>query len=425
MRTSNIRLLSALSALLSLSSCYRFKECGTEYGDCPESYVCVGYSAGTPGRCELTSRDDVVVDADGGTTGSCTFVQALFGTEKNSFFGNAVASNGQSVLIGAVGGAAPIGRAYLYDGGGFSFAANSSFSQAVMVNASAVSGSFGRSVAMMGNQAIVSGVKGWSLYQDSGGGWTYRSTSSVAAGEAKALAFDGTYVAVGVLSTDNSVELRRLSDGMLCNTIRPSSGMPLSGFGEALAIANNTLLIGAYGGAGEGSVQSSALACPGDAANAQKILAMGGSTNFGKAIAASGAQLLVGAPAQAGNAPSFYTYVASGRTWPADLNGPSRDHGAAGAFEVGDALAIDSNLVVVGTPGLSGGAGGATIYRRAGDSWVLLSEITADFPGRSAADHLIDLGRSVAVSGSLVIIGAPSSEKSGTATGAALIYRCQ
>jgi hypothetical protein len=328
-----------------------------------------------------------------------------------------------TVLIGAVGSESPAGRAYLYDLTAGQLTPNASFTQQVNAQRASVSGSFGRSLAFFGSQAVVAGLKGWVSFQGSGTSWTYRASGMLAAGEGKAVATDGTYVALGVLGANTTVELRQLADGALCKTITPSGGQPLSGFGEALAIAGGTLFIGAYGG---GMIQKAPLDCPGGSESAQRVQLMPSTTGFGKSLGVSGSTLVAGAPNQWNAGPSFFTYVKqSGGDWQPEVNGPSRDHGSGGAFELGDALAIDDDLVVVGAPGLAGGSGGATVYQRQGPQWVALAEISAEFPGRDATEQLTDLGRSVAVSGGLVVVGAPASTTNLVATGAALVYRCQ
>lgn len=422
MQSRALVLATCLPALLFAGSCQRLKECGQGYGTCPTQYTCVDESPGSPGRCELVEPGSVPTDRT--KPKSCSFVQALFGTADQSFFGNAVATNGQSVLIGAVGSESPAGRAYLYDLTAGQLMPNASFTQQVNAQRASVSGSFGRSLAFLGNQAVVAGLKGWVSFQGSGTSWTYRASGMLAAGEGKAVATDGTYVALGVLGANTTVELRQLADGALCKTITPSGGQPLSGFGEALAIAGGTLFIGAYGG---GMIQQMALNCPGGSESAEKIQSiLGKAGGFGKSLGVSGSTLVGGTPSLSNVGPSFFTYVKqSGGDWQPEVNGPSRDHGSGGEVELGDALAIDGDLVVVGAPGLAGGSGGATVYQRQGPQWVALAEISAEFPGRNATEQLTDLGRSVAVSGGLVVVGAPASTTNLVPTGAALVYRCQ
>ena len=89
----------------------------------------------------------------------------------------------------------------------------------------------------------------------------------------------------------------------------------------------------------------------------------------------------------------------------------------------GLALDIDGNYAIVGAPSdflASGVQGAAYIYRREGNDWVQEAKLTAD--DLSGGD---DFGRSVAIHGNRVVVGAFSANASDSvrSTGAAYVFR--
>jgi len=91
--------------------------------------------------------------------------------------------------------------------------------------------------------------------------------------------------------------------------------------------------------------------------------------------------------------------------------------------QFGFALAMDGDLMVVGSPHDEGnlvGSGAAYLYKRTSampDEWTLLSKLVAD---DGATDDTF--GYSVAISGSTVVIGAPLDWDNGTRSGSAYVF---
>ncbi len=159
---------------------------------------------------------------------------------------------------------------------------------------------------------------------------------------------------------------------------------------------------------------------------------------FGHSVAISGTTVVVGAWAEdspgAGvngnqgdgenNSGAAYVFELPGLTWEQTtyLKAFLNDDGTGNQF--GDAVAIESDLIVVGAPledsdstGVNGSqqnigagnSGAAFVYRRAGSTWVAQSYLKASNTG--FGDRF---GEAVAVSGETAIIGAPEEDSGAT-----------
>jgi hypothetical protein len=142
---------------------------------------------------------------------------------------------------------------------------------------------------------------------------------------------------------------------------------------------------------------------------------------FGSAIAISADTLVVGAAQEDGinnatqDAGAVYVFVRSGGLW--SQQALLRPAGAAAGDRHGDAVAIDGDLALVGMPrGLGVGPGKVVAWRRIGTSWV---EETV--PRGSVWASGDSAGQSVAVDADVLVVGSPNAE--GFAEGVALVYR--
>lgn len=230
------------------------------------------------------------------------------------------------------------------------------------------------------------------------------------------------------------------------------SGNPGAGdrFGAAVAVAGDTVVVGAYG---EDSNSTGANSIPNELASGSgaayvftrsgsdwtqhaylKAGNTGAGDEFGKAVAVSGESVIVGAPAEdsgtagvnpvsnesANYAGAAYVFSRSGIVWTQQAFLKAGNPGVNDGF--GEAVAISGDLVVVGATGESGNstvvngpsnenalyAGAAYIFRRDSAGWVQLAYLKA-----SNSQSLDFFGLSVAISGNTVVASAPS-EGSGT-----------
>jgi len=136
---------------------------------------------------------------------------------------------------------------------------------------------------------------------------------------------------------------------------------------------------------------------------------------FGAAIAVSGDTLAVGAPGQ--SPPAVYVFIRSGSTWVQQAKLVAT--GSASGAGFGRMLALAGDHLAVGAPGADARAGAVYVFDRAASAWTQ----TVRF---AAADTIAgdDFGRSMAISGDTLVVGAPL-KSSGTghfANGAAYIF---
>jgi len=142
--------------------------------------------------------------------------------------------------------------------------------------------------------------------------------------------------------------------------------------------------------------------------------------NFGCAVSTNGTMAIVGAYSKQGvlgDDGAVYVFVRSGSTWAApyrllpDVPGwPSRHFGAA--------VAMDGTTAVVGAPWATDG-GSAYVFYHDGSGWTQQSRLVG-----SPTDSGENFGRSVAISGDTVIVGA-NYEDHGTvqSAGAAYVFK--
>ncbi|HEV7783663.1 MAG TPA: hypothetical protein VGO58_20480 [Chitinophagaceae bacterium] len=158
----------------------------------------------------------------------------------------------------------------------------------------------------------------------------------------------------------------------------------------------------------------------------QKLLDPAGAIGdqLGYSVAISGNFAIVGAPYDdvgADNAQgSACVFRYNGTSWVfqqkiTDATGAADDH-------FGITVSISGTHLIIGTPdddaGVNADEGSASVYNYNGTSWVLKSKLLS--PTGEAGDSF---GQGVAVSGSLLAIGAPYDDDGGTNSGSVSYYR--
>jgi hypothetical protein len=146
--------------------------------------------------------------------------------------------------------------------------------------------------------------------------------------------------------------------------------------------------------------------------------------SFGTSVGVSGNLAVVGAPGQ--SAQPFFAYAYDGTSWGMGPQ-PGALSGSATSDGWGQSVAIDGSLLAVGAPGASGGLGHVRVYQYLNGAWNTL--LDADPPANNAtvqfSGTMARFGSAVAVSGDLVVVGAPAATASAQSfAGAALVYRC-
>ncbi len=171
-----------------------------------------------------------------------------------------------------------------------------------------------------------------------------------------------------------------------------------------------------------------------DVNSAEVALGFGGSTKiqandgsagdqFGGSVAISGTTVIVGANANAANSSrngAAYVYVLSGGGWTLQQKLTPNDGEADDAF--GSYVAISGDTAVIGafgdTVSTNVNQGSAYVFVRSGPTWSFQQKLTA---GDGAANDIF--GRSVAISGESIVIGAASADgTSSVDQGAAYVF---
>ena len=232
------------------------------------------------------------------------------------------------------------------------------------------------------------------------------------------VAIDGDTALVGAYGTtvdgheqQGAAYVFTKADGVwnLSATLTASDGTAFDIFGERVALSGNVAAIGAYQaddakgavyvftGSGSHWTQKARLVADDGAAN----------DCLGWSLAVTGQHVLAGAPfVVTGNAETgaIYSFAPSGGTWAQTQKLVPDDSNSGDEF--GSTVAADGTTAVVAADGALVGAnygqGAAYVYSLSRDTWTQQAKLIAD-------DGVTDdnFGRSVAVSGSTVLVGAP------------------
>ena len=191
-------------------------------------------------------------------------------------------------------------------------------------------------------------------------------------------------------------------------------------FGAYLALDASTALIGAWrhtpsGGTTEqGAVY--AFTGSGSSWGTPTELTAPGSYRLGTAVALSGSTAVVGALYQNNGEGAAYVFTSNGSSWSAPTMLSASDPAPDDYF--GASVAVSATTVVVGA--LQHRTEGAVyVFSQSGNTWVQLSELVD--PGPATDDR--DFGRSVAIDGPTLIVGASAQTVNGnTLQGAAFVF---
>ena len=203
-------------------------------------------------------------------------------------------------------------------------------------------------------------------------------------------------------------------------------------FGESVAISGDLVVVGAYGNDAAGSDSGSVYVFRTTNGGASwtetaKLVASDGAKweYFGRSVAISGDLVVVGAVADDdddSNPGSAYVFRTTddGASWTQTAKLLASDAAAGDRF--GDPVAIRGDLVVVGAFGDDHAgvlSGSAYAWRTTDDgaSWTQTAKLVAS--DAAAEDYF---GRSVAISGGLVVVGAYGNDDAGSRSGSAYVF---
>ncbi|MEQ1751158.1 MAG: MBG domain-containing protein, partial [Prosthecobacter sp.] len=375
------------------------------------------------------------------------------GPTASDWFGNSVAISGTRVVVGAHGdntGATDAGSAYVYDLSSITPASP----VATLNNPRSSEGDhFGKSVAISGARVVVgtnlvagSRNEGCAYVYDLSSGTPTLPMAELANPVQSAydnfgysVAISGMRVVVGDYLASNDASLGGsayvydLSGGApAVPVVTMNNPTPAAGdfFGWSVAISGARAVVGAFqddtGASGAGSAYIYDLSSsdstlpvvtennPGPSSN----------DNFGNTVAISGNFMVVGAPYDndtgMDNAGSAYVYDLSADTPMVPVAALNNPVPAASDF-FGWSVAISGSRVVVGAYLNDTGAtdaGSAYVYDLS-SAVPTLPVITLNNPGPAAEDNF---GKSVAISGTRVVVGASLDDTGANNSGAAYVY---
>jgi hypothetical protein len=347
-------------------------------------------------------------------------------------FGNSVAIDGNYAIVGAIyddDSHISQGSAYIY------FWDGEKWTQQAKLTSSAPSTQeyFGSSVSISGDYAVV-GAEGYFarrgrayVFMRSGTTWSEIQVLSVAdtIGDTPAefdsfgcsVAISGNYLIVGTL---NKQAAYIYSHGTTWKVQNKLSGG--SAFGATVSLCGDHAIVGAYG---VDSYKGAAYVFKRNGTDwsisPQTLTADDGVANaiFGRSVSIYGDFALVGANgANSGNG-AAYVFARNGNSWVQQSKISASD--GANGDEFGTSVSIWGNKCVVGAyrddNDMGIDSGSAYVYYFDGSGWSLLRKITARDGG---VDEYF--GTSVALSGSILLVGARHFDDGGASGATGSVY---
>jgi hypothetical protein len=201
------------------------------------------------------------------------------------------------------------------------------------------------------------------------------------------------------------------ADGLPQTKLVADDGAAGDRFGNAVAVAGDTAVVGALLATIDGKLAQGAayvFTRSGDQwLPGQKLTASDGQLGdqFGSAVAFDGETLVIGAREVDGGAGAVYVFTRSDGQWVEQAKLTAADGQPGDRF--GDYAAVDGDTIVVGSPGVDGPGssfeqGAAYVFTRTDDGWHQQAQLLA--PDGQRNDQF---GHGVAVAGDTVLIGAP------------------
>ncbi|MCP4709714.1 MAG: hypothetical protein GY869_13905 [Planctomycetes bacterium] len=183
-------------------------------------------------------------------------------------------------------------------------------------------------------------------------------------------------------------------------------------FGKSVAISGSTIVVGSPGvgdpGVGNGFGAAYIFERIGASVVQQAKLAVSDPQNgvfLGQSVAISGDTVVVGARASGTLKGAAYIFQGNGTNWPQQAKltpkNPVADDGFGGFVAIGE----NKNTVVVGASLSDGYQGAAYIFQGSGASWPQKAKLTALHPAPGGR-----FGSSVAISGDKVVVGDPEDD---------------
>ncbi len=245
--------------------------------------------------------------------------------------------------------------------------------------------------------------------------------------------YDGTTLIIGAAGADNGggalsglsyIYTHDGSSWVRQATLSPSDGEASARFGYSVGVDGDHAVIGAILHSGGGAAYVSRQTSPGvwsDPVHLTLPPYISGGDQFGISVAIDGEILVVGSDRENGlrGAAAVYEWNSGTSTW--DYKKPLTASDAAANDYLGYSVAIDGDTVVVGARFGNCAAtntGSAYVFTRSGGLWLEQDELCPTDAG-VANDWF---GERVAVSGDTVVVGAPEHLDTGSNAGAAYVF---
>ena len=196
-------------------------------------------------------------------------------------------------------------------------------------------------------------------------------------------------------------------------------------FGFSVSVSDDTALVAAYFDDDAGTSSGSAYVFTRSGSTwtqEAKLTAddAAAGDGFGWAVAISDDTALVGAAldddAGSGSG-SAYVFTRSGSSWTQEAKLTADDGAAGDSF--GSVVAISEDTALVGAYQDGSGSGSAYVFTRSGSTWTLQAKLTADDASDSDNDKF---GFSVSISDDTALVGAYQDDDAGTNSGSAYVF---
>ncbi|MBI5531642.1 MAG: FG-GAP repeat protein [Deltaproteobacteria bacterium] len=327
--------------------------------------------------------------------------------------GGSVSISGKTAIVGKSDVSMHTGAAYVFVRSG-----NTWTEQAKLTPSGAIDGSFGDTVSISGETAIVGaylqGVIGAAyVFVRNGNTWSQQAKLSPpdAGMFGSAVSIEGDTALIGAYSTDNAagaayVFVRNGTNWSQQAKLTASDGVANQKFGTAAGLSGDTAVVSvAFKGAyvfvrnGTNWYQQAKLT-PNDPL----------AEYFAYSVAVSGDRTIVGAPWTDGDSGAAYVFERVGTTWTQHAKLTAADGDDSDRF--GHAVAISGDTAVVGAR--TKGAGAAYVFKRDATNWTEQAKLTA-----SDGMDGDQFGYAVCLSSNTVVVGAIGADST---VGAAYVF---
>src|SRR5499426_2316816 len=195
-------------------------------------------------------------------------------------------------------------------------------------------------------------------------------------------------------------------------TLTASDGTGLDGFGRAVAINGNTIVVGASGHDGSRGAAYVFVERGGVFNQAQKLVASDRAANdlFGTSVAINGTTLVVGAMGDDGNRGAAHVFAQTDGLWIEQQKLVAGDRSVpAFPFDTfGRSVVLSGDTIIIGTPrdgiGAPTPAGAAYVFRLVDGVWSQRQKLAASDDGPTNR-----FGNGLALSGETLVVGAPGA----------------